>query len=255
MTPRWAGVRAASRPPTTTARSADPYPARTAATRRGRPPVRWYTSEARAGSTSSATSPGVKGARGSVTAPYRPRPARRIPTSCGAGDRTVPMTVTGVPPEAVPTWARRSSDAASAQCRSSSTTASGPASISASLICASAANRAEAAAAGSMSGSSAISTPARRSAARQGHSGGAGSAGQYPRTTGGAAASRTAWSTRVVLPTPAGPLISRTPLDDRSWAARWAARTPSSRSRPTNTAPRAAADTHPVSRSLATRIQ
>ncbi len=32
---------------------------------------------------------------------------------------------------------------------------------------------------------------------------------------------RTAWSTRVVLLTPAGPLISRTPPDRRSWAARW----------------------------------
>ena len=43
----------------------------------------------------------------------------------------------------------------------------------ASLICARAANRADAAAAGSMSGSRAISTPARFSAPRHGHSGGA----------------------------------------------------------------------------------
>ena len=118
-------------------------------------------------------------------------------TSWAAGDRTVPITVTRVPPGAAPTCARRSRDAASAQCRSSSTTVSGLAAISASVICASAANRAEAAAAGSISGPAAISapaclTPARASAARQGHSGGAGSAGQYPRTTAGAAARRTA---------------------------------------------------------------
>ena len=197
---RCAGVRAASRPVTTTARSAGSDPARTAATSSGRPPVRLCTSDATAGSTSSATSSGVKGARISVTAPYRPSSARRTATSCAAGERNVPMMVRPVPFATAPTWASRSSEAASAQCRYSSTTTSGPAAVSASLIWASAANLADFAAAGSMSGSRAISTPARFSAARHGHSGGAVSAGQYPRTTAGRAAAgsprRGAWSCR-----------------------------------------------------------
>ena len=89
--------------------------------------------------TSSATSSTVNGASVSVTAPYRPRSARRTATSCTAGDRTVPMIVSPMPRAAAPTWASRSREATSAQCRSSSTTPSGPIAISASLIRASAA--------------------------------------------------------------------------------------------------------------------
>ena len=118
------------------------------------------------------------------------------------GDRDVPMIVRSVPPATAPTWASRSSEAASAQCRSSSTTASGPTAISASLIWASAANLADFAAARLDLGFAGDfdARPFQRGAPWPQWRRGFG--GAIPATTADPAARRTASSMSLVLPTP-----------------------------------------------------
>jgi len=72
---------------------ADPYPARTRCHQHGQTAGALYTSEVQSGIDHSATSSGVKGARGSCHGAFSAQAGQAMPTSFGAGTALLPMTV------------------------------------------------------------------------------------------------------------------------------------------------------------------